>query len=229
VICDEHGGDMNGDGMCDPNNASSTAVCPWAGGWRNIIFTATSQDSSLTHTIIRYGGRWFHGVPFPVAVAVVGTDVLFEHITVEHSMRHGLLLNNSSSTVINSVFRNNNTTHDAAGLSISGGAPTIVDSTFSDNKYGIFVSNSPSLTATANIFTGNSVEALHIGGAVGAFSSNTGSGNTTNAIVIGEGIITESGTTTLYANSLSYLVRRDARVVANSTLVFEKGGGSEGF
>jgi len=35
---DVYGGDFNGDGVCDPGNASSTASCPAPGNWKQIVF-----------------------------------------------------------------------------------------------------------------------------------------------------------------------------------------------
>jgi len=215
---DEYGGDMNSD---------ATATTPTSGSWKSITINSSSSGSSLTNTIIRHGGVWFDGIGVVKAMVIVDTaNVDFQNVTIEHSKKHGLHLTSSASTITNSTFQNNNTDSDSAGLYVSEGSPTISNSTFKDNKYGMYAYYSPNLSASSNTFTNNSIEAVRISGAIGSFSGNTGSGNGTNAITIGNGsniTDTTNGTTTLNANALSYLVQNDARIIASTTLAFGEG------
>ncbi|MCH7883584.1 lamin tail domain-containing protein [Patescibacteria group bacterium] len=232
---DEYGGDMNGDGVCDPDNASSTAICPGPGSWQQIAIGPSSQNSSFTHTIIRYGGRWFSNVMRPMRsmVLVDGTDAEFKNVTIEYSQKHGLSLRDSSSTITDSLFRYDTVRFpydlgfppndsDAAGMFVSGGSPVINNNTFHNHRYGLRVENSPSLSATSNTFTKNTVEAVHVSGVPGTFRANSASDNAINGIVIGFiGNITSTGTTTLTANPMPYVIKHSAKVVASSTLTFE--------
>jgi parallel beta-helix repeat protein len=214
---DEYGGDMNND---------ATSTTPTAGSWKNLTINDSSLGSSLDNTIIRYGGRWFNNMSVRASVIVDTADVSFQNVTVEHSKKHGLHLTSSASTVLNSIFKNNNTDADSAGLYVASGSPNISDNTFQDNKYGMFVSSSPDMSASSNNFIDNSIEAVHVSSSIGLFSGNTGSGNGLNAILIGDdGSITDSGsgTTTLGANSLPYLVRGSTQITASTTLAFEDG------
>lgn len=232
---DEYGGDMNGDGVCDPNNASSTAACPGPGSWQQIAIGPSSQNSSFMHTIIRYGGRWFSNVMRPMRsmVLIDGTDVEFKNVTIEYSQKHGLSLKDSSSTITDSLFRYDTikfpydlgfppNDSDAAGMFVTGGSPVINNNTFHNHRYGLRVENSPSLSATSNTFTKNTIEAVHVSGALGTFRANSASDNAINGIVIGFiGNITSTGTTTLTANPMPYVIKYSASVAASSTLTFE--------
>ncbi len=226
---DDYGGDMNGDGICDPSNASSTAVCPVAGSWQQILIQSTSQNSSFANAIIRYGGRWFSNSTYKAMVAVDNTNATFDAVTVEYSNGHGLLLqqNSVSSVSNNSIFRNSTNSDSglspgAAGLRVAGGSPTISGNTFENNRYGIYISSAPQAIISSNTFNNNSVSAVESSGAVASFSANSGSGNAFNAVVL-TGDITSSavGTTTLKSNSLAYLIKNEVNVLASTTLAFE--------
>jgi len=212
---DAYGGDMNSD---------ATSTMPTPGSWKQILIKETSQNSSFTNTIIRYGGRWFNNMTLRGAVAVNGTNVTFQNITIEHAQKHGLYLKNSGSIITNSIFQNNNTDFDAAGVYINGGSPEISGSTFENNKYGLYIVGASGLNASSNTFTNNTNDAVKIFGTVGILSSNSGSGNGFNAIVLESGAVTEANaTTTLGENQLPYLIKGEARIVASSTLAFENG------
>lgn len=211
---DSYGGDMNND---------ATSTTPTSGSWKNITINGSSSGSSLTNTIIRYGGMWFEGMSIRTMVFVDTADVNFQNVTIEHSKKHGLYITNSNSTIANSIFRNNNTDYDAIGLLIGAGATSVTNSIFENNNKGLSLSNAPLFYATGNTFTDNNDEAIISTNSIGTFQSNSGSGNGINAIVI-SGYLTESNsTTTLLSNQLSYLVQGDVSVLASSTLAF--GGG----
>jgi len=229
---DEYGGDMNGDGVCDPDNASSTASCPAPGSWMQISISPSSQNSSFDHTIIRYGGRWFTNMSMRSMVVVDSTGATFKNVTIEYAKKHGLYLNNSSSAITDSIFRYDiakfpyslgwpPNDSDAAGLFVSGGSPTITNNSFYNHRYGLSVQNSQA-SITSNKFIKNMAEAVHVSGVPGTFRLNTASDNTINGIVIG-GSITSAGTTTITANPMPYVIKNSAMIVASSTLTFEPG------
>ena len=213
---DTYGGDLNRNG---------TSTIPVAGSWGQFYFSNTSQHSSLKHTIVRYGGKWYEGMAIRAMVIVNGATVAFENVEFENTVKKGLYLENSTSTIANSTFRNNVTDYDAAGLYVAGGAPTITASTFVGNRYGLQIVGAPGLIATGNTFTNNTAGAVTVNGIVPTFSSNSGSGSVLAAIVIGDGgeITRANSTTTLAVNALPYVIRNEAKIAASSTLAFAPG------
>ena len=221
---DDYGGDMNTDG---------TATTPSAGNWVRIFFDTTSGGSSLTHTLVRYGGgnSISDATKYRGAIGVDSANVSFNNLTVENSNSHGVSLFGSDSTITDSNFSTStNTTFSSSGVSISGGSPTITGSNFTGNYRGITVSASNS-TINSNTFINNLQEAVYTSGVIGSFSGNSGSGNSYNAIMIaGSSDITSAGaTTTLSANDLSYVVKGTVTVVADSTLEFGSGAVVKGW
>ena len=220
---DSYGGDMNGDGICNPSDASSTAACPQAGLWLQIFVNSSSRNSSFSNTIIRYGGRWFSGDAYKSAVALDNVNVSFDAVTVEYSKKHGIHLQVSSSTVSNSIFRNNGDSTDntdAAGIYIAAGSPTISGNTFTNNRYGLYVDGAPQATLSSNVFSNNAVSAVESRNNIASYSSNSGSGNGLNGIVV-VGDLGTAGTTTLKANSLPYILKQDVRIMSGAVLSFE--------
>ncbi|MBI2039018.1 MAG: hypothetical protein HYT22_01930 [Candidatus Niyogibacteria bacterium] len=137
---DEYGGDMNGDGICDPSNASSTAACPDIGSWKQIYFSPTSVNSALENVVIRYGGRWYSNMLRRAAVIVDGAAVLFRNVAVEYSMKHGVhLINGAPVDIAGSTFRNNREGGDSYGVLIENGNGIIFGSAFANNSNGLRV------------------------------------------------------------------------------------------
>jgi len=220
---DEYGGDMNGDGTCDPGNASSTASCPLPGSWKQVFFSNSSTGSLLDNTIIRYGGRWFNHQQFKSMVAVDSADVVFENSTFEYSDKHGLELRNSTSTVANSTFRGNNLTYDSCGISEFYGVSNINANQFINNKTGICAGDSAAVISS-NTFTENTTAIKSLGWLGGSIRSNIGSGNGINGVVL-QGVVTrQNATTTLMANTLPYVLNVNmVTAVSGSTLVIDPG------
>ena len=230
---DEYGDDTNKDGICNPQDASSTAACPVPGSWMQILVNSTSQNSSFINTIIRYGGAWSSNTDMRSMVAVDGASVTFDKVTIEYSKKHGLYLKNSSGAVSDSIFRYDrvkfpyymeqpSSDSDAAGLLVGGGAPEINNNTFQGFRYG-FSGSTAGASISGNIFNNNAVSAIQADNAVGYFSNNSGSGNGLNGIVIGNSynISSVGATTTLGANPLPYIIKGEANVTGGSVLVFE--------
>ncbi|MBI4121324.1 MAG: right-handed parallel beta-helix repeat-containing protein [Parcubacteria group bacterium] len=212
---DTYGGDMNGD---------ATSTTPSIGTWKQLKFTSSGSGSSLNHTRIRYGGQISSGASTERGMLLVdGTDVAMDNVITEYSAKHGLALVDSGSQVQNSTFQHNDAEATSAGVSIVGGSPTITDSTFTDNSYGLLVGQSSGATITDNTFTENSLYAVYISGTSGTFSGNTGSGNGENSIVLASFTSATSATTTLAANPLSYRIENEARVISGSALAFGSG------
>jgi len=131
---DEYGGDLD-----------NAVITPVAGSWYGVEILSTG--SIFDNTIFRYGGKWYSGMgntqanlsvkDFPVAIA----NSIFEYSKV-----FGLKLTNSNSTVSGSIFRNNNYVGEggATGVLVEAGSDVLIQSSsFSDNRTGIYYSNSP--------------------------------------------------------------------------------------
>ncbi len=213
---DDYGGDTNADG-------SSTS--PQAGNWRRILIESGSIGSSFAHTLIRYGGNndLSDTTARKGALGVNGTSLSFTDSTIEYSNFHGLALVNSTSTVTNSVFRHNtNEATGSTGLVAEGGAPVISGNTFSDNRYGAVLTGAGG-SFTDNTFSDNTAVSLSATQILGAISGNGGSGNAVQAILLSGTLTGASGTTTLGANSLPYLLKGQASIAAGGTLAFQNG------
>jgi hypothetical protein len=227
---DEYGGDMNKDGLCEPENASSTAVCPSAGSWKQILIEDTSNGSSFENTIVRYGGKYSTGqaMKYKGMLTVDGTDVLIKDSVFEKSMSRGvqLLGVDSDTEIIGSTFRDNNYTVGMGsnypyGLDLSEGSPLIKDNLFENNGYGVYLNGSA--VVDSNIFKNNIEKAILSQGA-SLFSNNSGSGNGTNGIVILGDITKEGLENTLKKNQMPYVIDfSELTVLASSTLKIDPG------
>jgi len=107
---DEYGGDTNNDGA---------NTQPAKGRWHYVYFSASSTNSTLDNTIIRYGG-WYN-------VPLGGENA-----------KSGAVKTKSASLIIrNSLFENNL----FAGLEIINTTTTIENVAFNKNEYGIYIEN----------------------------------------------------------------------------------------
>lgn len=227
---DEYGGDMNKDGLCEPENASSTALCPSAGDWKQILIEDTSKGSSFENTIVRYGGSYSTGdnQKYKGMLTVDGTDVLVTGSVFEKSMSRGvqLLGVGSDTEIIGNTFKDNNyTTGSGAnypyGLDLSEGSPLIKDNLFENNGYGMYINGSA--VVDSNIFKNNTEKAILSQGA-SLFSDNSGFGNGTNGIVILGNITQEGLENILKKNQMPYVVDfSELTVLASSTLKIDPG------
>lgn len=221
---DEYGGDMNGDGICDPDNASSTASCPSPGLWMQIMFDGSDTGSYMRNTVVRYGGRWFASTPYKGMVVVKETDISIDDSTFSYSDKHGLYLVNSTSTVSDSIFANNAEDNSTCGLYGAGGEASITNNTFADNKTGLCFNDS-SATIQNNTFTSNTYRAAqYFGRMAGGITGNSGSNNGINGIVIYGYIAQGNSTTTLFTNNIPYVINiDDVKTTASSTLAIDEG------
>ncbi len=227
---DEYGGDLNGDGICNLSDASSTSACPSPASWKQIYFSAGGKGI-IKNAVIKYGGMWA-GWEDLAGASVAGreADLTLENVRIEKSARRGIYLNSSVSSISNSVFAGHNNplnlsgAMDAVGAYIVMGTTTIRDSRFIDNKTGLMILNARA-DVSGNGFVGNSESVAYISNGSGMISGNRGSGNKMNGIKIGgkREATDSSGLIVFGKNELPYILETSILVGSSTTLTFEKG------
>ncbi len=127
----------------------------------------------------------------------------------------------------NSSLQYTNVSYAQYGLYMNEGVPTVANSTFSNNNVGIGA-YATLATISNNTFTDNVSEAITTGGdsnGLADFKNNTGSGNGLDGILISGGpkLAAATGTSTMYANSLPYILGVAGIVPSGGALTFEPG------
>ena len=234
---DEYGGDMNGDGICAPENASSTAICPRQDAWAGIMINETSTSSSLDYMRLRYGGS--HGGNPRGSLHVFSVSPEITNSVFENTYTYGLYLVDSNSKISGSVFRNNTIGRYASGfplgaaggIYVSGGAADITNSEFINNAVGIQAYGLAG-NIKGNTFSGNTNKGIEFAGAMrGEISGNVALHPTPNnlgdmVIISGNISAPEKGewaTSTLLYNPMPYYVNSSLRVLAKSALEIKEG------
>ncbi len=170
--------------------------------WGGIYFTASSTNSELNWTEIKYGRRGDEEFP---AILVKDSSITFANSTLENysgNNSRGLKLVNSSSTVENTNFLGSGT----VGIQIERGSPTIKNCEIKNNTHGIYI---PLFTEgdlpdiEGNNFEGNEIAIRTLNPNV-IFKNNRGENNTFNGILIVGDVNKEN--LTWYKNDLPYIV-----------------------
>ena len=217
---DSYGGDTNGD-----NSAHS----PTPGNWFGLRIDSPGTESTISHSVFRYGGKYSSGGAWTDSKAnlyVTNSSANISDSVFEYAKSYGVRLSVASTTFSGNTFRYNNNSEegDSTGLYSSAGTLTLNSNTFSDNKRGLYISGADSASVSSNTFTSNTGEAIYSSGALGNFSGNSGSNNSVNGIVISGNLTTANSTTMFGINSLPYVIKTyEATVVANSALVVPSG------
>lgn len=143
----------------DTSNNGSTA--PAAGDWRRIVLSGSGAASStLNYVLAKYGGSGGFG-----AINVANTSITLQNSTFDNNYSRGLYLDGSSLTSISgSVFKNHQepSAGEPAGLYLKDSTPTIANTTFENNKFGIIAEGVSSVTNGGGIitFTGNTTKTV---------------------------------------------------------------------
>ncbi len=191
---DEYGGDTNGDG------ASTT---PSRGSWKTVVFNATSQESAISYSRFRYGGRWFDDQSSGQALLKAdGTSVNIFNSVFEKSFKSGVWLVNSSGSISDSVFQDNNVDGFSYGILVDGGSPTIQNSAFMRNTTGIRFINFAKGAVSGNNFSENAKNAVDVIKSSPDFSSNSASGNGLNGVMF-NGLVADDYT---FKKDLPYVI-----------------------
>ena len=141
LIDDQYGGDTT-------NNGESVG---WQGYWDFIYFFPSSGGSLLQNVIIKYAGfvsSFGSDAPNFGAVLVDGAAITIVDSVIENNLIYGIKLSSSDSIIENTVFRNPPIQTDDASdeirnprsLSIFNSNPSLTNSLFENNYYGIYVS-----------------------------------------------------------------------------------------
>lgn len=215
---DEYGGDTNAD---------ATSSLPSIGDWYGVDVISDSSNSVFDRAIFRYGGKYYTPASDidRVIVKIQDTpDISIKNSIFEYSKAHGLVLINSTSTVENNIFRNNNNySEQGKGLYLSSGNYVVKNNEFSQNQTGLYTSEAPGIF-NANIFSNNTQMAIRSSGLVGKFTNNIASQNGKNGIVL-EGILTQTNaTSTLKADNIPYIFSEvNPSIPTGSVLAIESG------
>jgi hypothetical protein len=216
---DEYGGDINAD---------ATSSAPAMGNWYGVDVVSGANGSIFDHAIFRYAGKYYAPTSETdrTIVKIQNTpDISIKNSIFEHSKAHGLVLINSTSTLENNIFRNNNNySEQGKGLFVAGeGSYSIKNNEFSQNQIGLYLSDAPA-AVDANTFSNNTQKAISSYGVVGKFTNNSALQNGLNGIVLDGDLAAANSTSTLKADNIPYVIfGATLAVPANSGLAIESG------
>ncbi len=133
---DEYGKDSNNDG---------DQFLPAPGNWLGLYFTKTSQSSNLENINITYGGAFYENPDnqnFTAAIKIDQSSITLKNSIIQKNANNGIWLINSPSVIDNVQFLEQKTSTvllPAKAIYVQGGSPTIKNSNFEDNTYGIYI------------------------------------------------------------------------------------------
>ena len=211
--------DDSPEALGDLDGASTT---PAKGDWMKIYLGPTSS-STISFAKFKYGGKCYGcAINERVMLEVNQATSTITNSVFEESLSIALKLDFSNSLVQNNIFQNNNEQNQpiALGMAIRGGSSLILNNTFQNNRGGISVSEGSKVQIVSNAFVNNN-GALGSSGPLPRFQNNTGSGNQTNGIILNNNLTQANSTSTLYSNSLPYVLGYAPNIIASSTLVIE--------
>ncbi|MBI2625228.1 MAG: lamin tail domain-containing protein [Candidatus Nealsonbacteria bacterium] len=104
---------------------TSVSSSPTAGSWKYILFNSSSANSLLRNTIISYGGGYLG------AVRVSSGSLSVENSIFDNNLYSGLYLDNASSTVSGTLFKNHSALGTSKGINVfAGSCPVVSGLTF---------------------------------------------------------------------------------------------------
>ncbi|MFH1978904.1 MAG: right-handed parallel beta-helix repeat-containing protein [Patescibacteria group bacterium] len=209
---------------------------PIPGDWHGVyINDSADEDSVFDNVVFRYGGKYYNGQQQSRAIlSVEEAGITISNSIFEYSKIYGFKVMNSDSQITNNIFRNNNNDSDPAGINaglyISGGSPTIQNNSFSENRRGLYLSNSLAVV-NSNSFNSNSDQAIYSSGSLSEFVNNSGSDNGTNAISLCGNLTSKNDKLFLEVNDIPYYLENceTPTVVEKSELTIESGVVVKGF
>ena len=126
---------------------SITDSDPENNGGYYIYFNSSSKNSVLDYVTVRYGGYHINDFAgYRAAITVDNTSTTISNSIIENNFFVGVNLINSASTIQNTIFRDNKVKYSdwgigsySMGLSISNSSPIITGSSFERNYHGVYI------------------------------------------------------------------------------------------
>ena len=189
--------------------------------WNGIYFSASSAGSELNWAEIRYGRR-NPKLGLPPAILIENSSISMSSSTIENYTDRGIKLINSSSTIENVSFLGPGIGPTIIGLDIEQGNPTIKNSYFKNNRYGISINQKAYPLVENNNFEDNEIPIWlnYNSSFFPTFKNNIGDGNQKDVISI-RGIIPQD--TIWEVNFLPYFVYDFIEVSENTILTIKLG------
>ena len=134
------------------NNGASSF--PSAGNWFGInVFSGAY--ASLKGTTVKYGGARSFGAN-PAGINVKDGEIYLENVFFENNYLHGLRLENATSTIKNSEFKNHITPDNSSAVAYYNSSIHLENVIFSENMLGVYADpNSIVKTALNIVFDNN--------------------------------------------------------------------------
>ena len=152
---DSVGGDTNNDGICRPDNASSTAQCPSPGDWSGISLLPEAEMRAMGFAVKYAGGTGARGAS-EAGLTIQESKVNLENALFDTNTKYGVKIINATTTIKNSEFRNHTQPGNAAALAYYNSPINLENVTFSGNNLAIYAdSKSIVHTATDLMFLNN--------------------------------------------------------------------------
>ena len=187
--------------------------------WIGIYFSSSSQDSILDWLIIEKARSW-DGAHF--AIKVDQSSVSFKNLTLEdYYNRWGILFSNSSSTIASSTFSGFNDSSQGSepgAIYLSQGSPTIKNSIFKKNTYGIKMEQGASPIIEENYFEENKYP-IYASDSYPSLTGNQFLRNDVNGILIFGNLSQD----TTWKAGITYVIDYYIGVMASTTLTIEPG------
>ena len=176
---DTYAGDTNADG--------STTI-PAPGDWGSVKITSSSASSTLSHTVIRYGGVEDAAVAHWANLKIENSQTTVSNTTVEKSYTYGIWMKQGGGTIQHSTISQNNRNipgqTKGIGILLEESSPTIQNNTITQNTHGLWIYTASNPAVTTNTFSSNTLNAIEVSNSYPTFSQNTATSNGANGIAI---------------------------------------------
>ncbi len=187
--------------------------------WPGIYFSSTSQDSILDWVNIEKARSWDadHFI-----IKVDQSSVNFQNLTSQNNFnRYGIILSNSSSTINSNAFSGFNDSSqgaDPAAIYIKQGNPTVKNSIFEDNTYGIKIEQGASPIIEGNYFEENE-KPIYASSSYPSLAGNQFLNNDVDGILI-KGNLSQD---TIWKAGITYIIDGQLTVVSGAKLIIQPG------
>ena len=189
--------------------------------WCGLHFTSNSSTSELDYTLIEKATACIGGFPYviPYVIKVEGSKIILKNsILKDNNPSRGVWLVNSNSEIEGTTFSNFDQDENSIAVFVQGGNPTIENSIFEKNTYGIKIEGGADPPIKGNYFEKNKYPIY----ALDSYPSLTGNqllNNDVNGILI-KGNLSQN---TTWKVGTTYVIDYYVGVMASITLTLEPG------